>query len=136
VSAAAAAAGVSLTDRATSSAVVLVTAQVCKGNARPDWRALVASGATLAIYMPGQRYDRIAEELLTAGLAPRTPCLLVSRATQPQEVLTDTTAGELARAALAPAPAMLIVGDVVGRRLGRGRAARARDGATQGATGS
>lgn len=136
VSGAAAAAGVSLTDRATSSAVVLVTAQVCKGNARPDWRALVASGATLAIYMPGQRYDRIAEELLAAGLVPRTPCLLVSRATQPQEVLTDTTVGDLARAALAPAPAMLIVGEVVGRRLGRGTAARARDGATRGATGS
>jgi siroheme synthase len=115
VSGAAAAAGVSLTDRRTTSAVTLVTAQTCQGNARPDWRALVASGATLAIYMPGQRYDRIAADLAAAGLDAATPCLIVSRASQPGAVVVETTVGALATAARLEAPSLLVVGDVVRR---------------------
>jgi len=120
VSGAAAAAGVSLTDRATSSAVVLVTAQVCRGHARPDWGALVASGATLAIYMPGQRYDRIAGDLLRARLPPETPCLVVSRASQPDEMVRRTSVRDIASGVPGPAPAILIVGEVVGRRPAAG----------------
>jgi uroporphyrin-III C-methyltransferase/precorrin-2 dehydrogenase/sirohydrochlorin ferrochelatase len=124
VSSAAAVAGVSLTDRRTTSAVTLVTAQTCRGNARPDWRALVASGATLAIYMPGQRYERIAADLAAAGLDAGTPCLIVSRASQPGEAVTATTVGALAAAARLEAPAILVVGEVLrpdGAALRRGR---------------
>ena len=112
-SAAAAAASVSLTDRRASSAVVFVTAQTCRGNARPDWRAIVSTGATLAIYMPGLRYDRIASELLSAGLGAETPCLIVSHASQGCESKTETTVGNLASVERLPAPAILIVGEVV-----------------------
>jgi uroporphyrin-III C-methyltransferase/precorrin-2 dehydrogenase/sirohydrochlorin ferrochelatase len=113
VSGAAAAALVSLTDRRASSAVVLVTAQTCKGNARPDWRAIASTGATMAIYMPGEHYGRVASELLSAGLDADMPCLLVSRASQPGEVTVEATVGKLASLARLPAPAILIVGEVV-----------------------
>jgi len=115
-SGAAAAAAVSLTDRRTSSALVLVTAQTCKGNARPDWRALVSLGATMAIYMPGDRYARVADALLSAGLDPQMPCLVVSRASQADEAAVETTVGGLASTEPLPAPAILIVGEVVGNR--------------------
>jgi uroporphyrin-III C-methyltransferase/precorrin-2 dehydrogenase/sirohydrochlorin ferrochelatase len=114
-SAAAAAASVSLTDRRASSAVVLVTAQTCLGNARPDWRAIVSTGATLAIYMPGLHYDRIASELLSAGLGAGTPCLIVSHASQDHESKIETTVGDLSSTERLPAPAIVIVGNVVGR---------------------
>lgn len=116
VSGAAAAAAVSLTDRRASSSLILVTAQTCKGNARPDWRALVSAGGTLAIYMPGERYDRIASELLSAGLDARTPCLVVSRASRPDETLVETTLNDLASREHLPDPAIVLVGEVVRRR--------------------
>ena len=114
VSSAAAAAAVSLTDRRASSAVTLVTAQTSEGHARPDWRALVATGATLGIYMP-VRCDRVAADLLAAGLAPHTPCLVVSRASQPEQAMTVTTVGALDAQERLPAPSILVVGAVVGK---------------------
>lgn len=114
VSSAAAAAAVSLTDRRASSAVTLVTAQTSEGHARPDWRALVATGATLGIYMP-VRYDRVAADLLAAGLPPHTPCLVVSRASQPEQAMRVTTVGALDALERLPAPSILVVGAAVGR---------------------
>ena len=112
MSGAAAAAGISLTDRRTTSAVVLVTAQTCKGNARPDWRAIAEIGASMAVYMPGHRYDLIANELLAGGLHASTPCRIVSRASLPDESQVETTVGALASQERLPAPAVLIIGEV------------------------
>jgi uroporphyrin-III C-methyltransferase/precorrin-2 dehydrogenase/sirohydrochlorin ferrochelatase len=112
VSGAAAATKVSLTDRRTTSAVVLVTAQTCKGNARPNWRAIVDVGATVAVYMPGDRYELIANELLAAGLDPQTPCRIVSRASLPDESQVETTVSDLAAQERLPSPAVLIIGVV------------------------
>jgi uroporphyrin-III C-methyltransferase/precorrin-2 dehydrogenase/sirohydrochlorin ferrochelatase len=112
MSGAAAAAGISLTDRRTTSAVVLVTAQTCKGNARPDWRAIAEIGASMAVYMPGHRYDLIANELLAGGLDASTPCRIVSRASLPDESQVETTVGALASQERLPAPAVLIIGEV------------------------
>jgi len=116
VSGAAAAALVSLTDRRASSAVVLVTAQTCKGNARPDWRAIASTGATMAIYMPGEHYRRVGSELLSAGVDQGTACLVVSRASQLGEVTVETTVGALGSLERLPAPAILIVGEVVRKK--------------------
>lgn len=112
-SAAAASASVSLTDRRASSAVVFVTAQTCQGSARPDWRALVSTGGTLAIYMPGLHYARLAGDLLSAGLDAETPCLVVSCASQDHESKVGTTLSGLAAVERLPAPAIVIVGEVV-----------------------
>ncbi|HEY7444467.1 MAG TPA: siroheme synthase CysG [Vicinamibacterales bacterium] len=121
MSGAAAAAGISLTDRRTTSAVVLVTAQTCKGNARPNWRAIADTGATMAVYMPGDRYELIANELLAAGLDSGTPCRIVSRASQSDESVVTTTIGGLASQERLPAPAVLIVGDVGSQKSEVGR---------------
>ena len=136
VSGAAAAALVSLTDRRASSAVVLVTAQTCKGNARPDWRAIASTGATMAIYMPGEHYGRVGSELLSAGVDQGTPCLVVSRASQLGEVTVETTVGNLASVERLPAPAIVIVGEVVRRKNTEYRIQNTEDGVPESVTDS
>ena len=94
-SGAAAAAGVSLTDRRLGSAIVFVTAQRCKGNPPPNWKAIADLGATTAIYMPGGHEGDLARQLIEAGVAADTPCFVVARATRPDETVIDTTLAEL-----------------------------------------
>jgi uroporphyrin-III C-methyltransferase len=75
--------------------------------------AAPCSGTTLAIYMPGLDYGRVARELLEAGWAADTPCLLVSQASMAQERVSRMQIAELSEAERLPAPAILIVGNVV-----------------------
>lgn len=111
-SGAAAAAGVSLTDRRLGSALVFLTAQRCRGNSSPNWKAVAALGGTVAIYMPGGHQADLAHELLAAGLNRRTPCLVVSRASRPDEQILRTTIEDLPNAPDLPAPTLIIVGAV------------------------
>ena len=66
-SGAAAAAGVSLTDRRIGSALVFLTAQRCKGNPPPNWKAVADLGGTAAIYMPGGHEAELARQLMRLG---------------------------------------------------------------------
>lgn len=109
-SGAAAAASVSLTDRRLGSALVFLTAQRCRGNPPQNWRAVAALGGTVAIYMPGGHQADLARELLAAGLDRRTPCLVVSRASRPDEQTLRTTLEGLSGAPELPAPTIIIVG--------------------------
>lgn len=109
-SGAASAAGVSLTDRRLGSALVFLTAQRCKGNPPPNWKAVAQLGATTAIYMPGGHEDDLARQLMDAGLSPATPCFLVARATRSDEQVVETTLGELPGLPKLPAPAILLIG--------------------------
>ena len=109
-SGAASAAGVSLTDRRLGSALVFLTAQRCKGNPPPNWKAVAELGGTTAIYMPGGHEDDLARQLMGAGLSPTTPCFVVARATRPDEQVVETTLGELPGLLKLPAPAILLVG--------------------------
>jgi uroporphyrin-III C-methyltransferase/precorrin-2 dehydrogenase/sirohydrochlorin ferrochelatase len=109
-SGAAAAAGVSLTDRRLGSALVFLTAQRCKGNPPPNWKALAELGGAAAIYMPGGHEAHLAQELMAGGLDGATPCVVVSRATRPDEQVVETTIGELPQLAKLPAPALLLIG--------------------------
>ena len=109
-SAAAAAAGVSLTDRRLGSALVFLTAQRCKGNPPPNWKAIADLGATTAIYMPGGHEDDLARQLLDAGLAPDTPCVLVASASRPSERVVETTLAGVRAHERLPAPAILLIG--------------------------
>src|SRR5271155_2195242 len=102
---AAAQAGIPLTHRRASSAVVFITAHRAADRASQrqtsedqasdkdatDWRRLAASGATLVIYMPGQNYSDIAKRLRAAGLAGETPCAIISRATTKYQRTHRTT---------------------------------------------
>lgn len=113
-SGAAAAAGVSLTDRRLGSALVFLTAQRCKGNPPPNWRAIAELGAATAIYMPGGHEDDLARQLIESGLAAETSCIVVSHASRPDEQVIETTLGELPVMPKLPAPAILLIGTVKG----------------------
>jgi len=117
VAAAAAAAGVSLTDRRKASTLVMATAH----NARSDavsFRSHAADPArtTLAVYMPGPDYGRTAQKLIASGLDANTPCVLVSNAARSTEQVCSMTISDLPFAAGIAAPAVLIVGEVARKR--------------------
>lgn len=111
---AAAAAGIPLTHRHLSSTLVLIAGHSAPGNEEADWSRLVATGATLALYMPGHNYAEVASRLTAAGLPGTTPCAIVSSATTPEQQVHLTLISILHRAPHLPAPTLLIVGRVVG----------------------
>ena len=113
--AAAADARLPLTLRGVASALAFVTAQDAAGDAQ-DWRALVATGATLAVYMGRSAGPAIRARLLDAGLADGTPVMAVENAGRPDRRLLAGSVGDLpalsARTDL-PGPVMIIVGPAV-----------------------
>src|SRR5688500_10858375 len=111
-SGAAAAAGVSLTDRRLGSALIFLTAQRCKGNPPPNWKAVAELGGTTAIYMPGGHEADLARQLLDSGLAGDTHCFVVASASRPEEQVIETTLGEMPGLQQLPAPAILLIGTV------------------------
>ena len=111
---AAAEARIPLTHRQISHALVLLPGHVAKQNEFCDWRKLASSGATLAIYMPGHNYRELAGRLLEAGLAPSTPCAIISAATHEQQAIALCFLGELSSLRPVRSPALLLVGEVVG----------------------
>lgn len=111
-SGAAAAAGVSLTDRRLGSALIFLTAQRCKGNPPPNWKAVAELGGTTAIYMPGGHEADLARQLIDAGLAADTHCFVVASASRPDEQVIETTLGEMPGLQTLPAPAILLIGTV------------------------
>jgi uroporphyrin-III C-methyltransferase/precorrin-2 dehydrogenase/sirohydrochlorin ferrochelatase len=111
-SAVAAAAQITLTDRRCASRLIFLSAHGHAGQFDAAWKSLPSSGATLAIYMPGNNYERIAQELRHAGLEPQTPCLLVSQASTVEQKILRTNLASLAQVQQLPAPALLLVGEV------------------------
>ena len=110
--AAAAAAGFTLTDRRFASALVMVTAHSCHGQSLSR-TLLDPEQATYAIYMPGPDYGKTAHELLSYGLDESTPCAVVSNAARAQQQIKFLSLSELQSTAGVPAPAVLVVGKVV-----------------------
>jgi uroporphyrin-III C-methyltransferase len=110
---AAAAAQISLTDRRHASRVVFITAHRAGGSGLSNERH-VAADTTYVIYMPGNHYAELAEELQAAGLGAEISCVLISRATTKQEIIQRTTVGELAQCPPAESPSLLIVGASAG----------------------
>ena len=110
--AAAASAGIPLTDRQLASELVFLTGHRASGRSPGEgWRRLSA-GATVVVYMPGSSYEDLAEQLRQAGLGPDTPCLIVASASRPEEQRHLTTLEHLPQAWLRVAPSVLIVGAV------------------------
>jgi siroheme synthase len=117
---AAAAAGISLTDRRAASQIVITTYSRGSDSAQSDpftvtpqldWAA-ISSTTTLVLYMPGADYAEVSHRLREAGQPEDLPCVIVSNATTPQQQIRWTTVAGLAREAKLPAPALLIVGRV------------------------
>lgn len=112
--AAAAEAGISLTDRRSCSHVVFSTGHHCAGKEKPDWRGIVRPDTTVAIYMPGSDYTALARELTLAGLDPGTPCMLISQIGSPGWCVCHSTLDRVMDLAPVPAPALFLAGRSVG----------------------
>lgn len=110
--AAAAAAGISLTDRRYASQVLFTTARHTAERGTVDGSRMLPREATIVVYMPGNGYHQVAQSLLDAGLDPATPCVIVSRTSQPDEQLRRTDIAGLRSQTALPAPALVIVGRV------------------------
>ncbi|MBI2513063.1 MAG: uroporphyrinogen-III C-methyltransferase [Opitutae bacterium] len=114
--AAAAAAGISLTQRGVASTAIFTTGHESENKERGrsvDWSALAHPGATLCVYMGTRRLGEIAQRLARQGIAADTPLLIVSYASRPNQAIR---AGTLASAAALAAeaedtPSLIIIGE-------------------------
>jgi uroporphyrin-III C-methyltransferase len=113
---AAAAAGISLTDRRAASQVVISTFSRGTEGAPMDFSA-ITSTTTLALYMPGPDYAEVAHRLLEGGLPDDLPCVIVSNATGAGQQIRWTSVAQLAHEEKLPAPALMIVGRVASRKV-------------------
>lgn len=107
-SAAAAAAGVSLTSRDAASNVIFSTGHHAASHdsaAMPE-----RENATRVVYMPGRDLSLLALEWLNEGLPADFPCAIVSRAGHPDQQIRCTTLAALGDAEPVPAPSLLIAG--------------------------
>lgn len=115
---AAAALGLSLTDRKHSRRLQYITGHAMSG-ALPndiDWRALADPVTTTAIYMPVRTLQSLVTRALTEGLDPATPAAAIARATRPdQQVVRSAIADLPARLAEAnlPGPVLVMLGRTV-----------------------
>jgi uroporphyrin-III C-methyltransferase len=114
--AAAAAAGISLTDRRVASQVLFTTFSRGADGSAMDWGA-VTSTTTLVLYMPGPDYAEVAQRLAEGGLPADLPCVIVSGATGPQQKIRWSNISRLAVEEKLPAPALLIVGRVATQQV-------------------
>ncbi len=109
---AAASARIPLTDRALASNVLFTTFSRSP-EAQQLLRNSLTSDTTVVVYMPGAHYADVSDWLLQAGLPPETPCLIVSKASQPDQTTKLSTAATLANLSPLSAPSLLIVGRTV-----------------------
>ena len=113
--AAAAKAGIPLTDRRLASKLVFLSNHECAGKRSFGWKGALSADTTALIYMPGADYKGLAERLIEEGLDPETPCLIVSQASTAQQEVHPTKISTLAGEVTYPAPVVLVVGAVAGR---------------------
>jgi len=108
---AAAAAGLSLTDRRVASQVLFTTFSRGSDASQMDWGCLTAT-TTLVLYMPGTNYAEVGQRLLDGGLPTEQPCAIISNASRASEEIRFTTISQLLTDKTLPAPALVIVGRV------------------------
>jgi uroporphyrin-III C-methyltransferase len=116
--AAAASAHIPLTHRDCAASVTFATGHAAQGE--PHIAANVTPEGTLVFYMGFARMMETCAALVAGGRAPETPAAVVSRATLPGERVIVGTLTDIAtrvRESGAEAPALLIVGEVVARRV-------------------
>lgn len=111
--------GIPLTHRDCASGVTLATAHAAR-DGEIELGGSVPREGTVVFYMGLARIEATCVALVAGGRAPETPAAVVSRATLPDErVVIGTLADVAARARDAglEAPALLVVGEVVARRV-------------------
>jgi uroporphyrin-III C-methyltransferase len=101
-----------LTDRGAASKLILATAHHAAGKPEltPKWEGAFPEDATLVIYMPGRKFRALADDLIASGIAAKTPCVAISKATTPDEQVHTTTLAQLEEDDVGPAPVILLIG--------------------------
>lgn len=117
------AAGISVTERGTSSGFCVVTAHQDPGSAALDWPAVVRTGLTIVVLMGARRAGEIRDRLLAGGLPPSTPAAVAVDATRPEQQVWRGELGDLGRSPVA-SPAVLVIGPAAGGRVPLGVAGR------------
>ncbi|MBT6312582.1 MAG: uroporphyrinogen-III C-methyltransferase [Alphaproteobacteria bacterium] len=114
-------AGIPATDRNVNSVVAFITGHDATG-AVPggiDWAALAKGAPVIVLYMAIKTLPEISARLIAAGRASDEPVALVSNAATACQSVIETTLGGAAEAGqAAPAPAVIVIGDVVRLRAG------------------
>lgn len=97
-----------LTDRRSASSI-----SFSAGQHAPDSSLEPTSlaAATRVVYMPGRDLRGVAAQLRREGLAADLPCVIVSRAAQPDQQIVSTTLADLDRIAAVSAPSILLAGE-------------------------
>ncbi len=119
--AAAAYAGIPLTHRGLASTAALITGHEdpLKEDSDVDWERLGRGAGTLAVYMGVKNLRSIVERILGAGRPAATPAALIRWGTLETQQTLTASLQDIAAAAEARgfgAPAILVVGEVVGLR--------------------
>lgn len=111
--AAAASVEIPLTLRQTASSLLIMAGQFADDHSVPDLRPIIASGTTIALYMPGPDARVTVARLTAAGVPSHTPCAIISRASTSAQQTTVTTLAKLPSINGHAKPSILILGEVV-----------------------
>jgi len=114
-------AGIPLTHRDFTSTLAFVTGHEdpTKDSSSIDWKALATGIGTLVFFMGVKNLPTITARLQDNGMPPETPVALIRWGTTPrQQTVTGTldTIVDIARQAAMKAPAIIVIGKVVGLR--------------------
>ncbi|WP_263409652.1 uroporphyrinogen-III C-methyltransferase [Terriglobus tenax] len=100
-----------LTDRRTSSRLILATGSHAEGKeAPPLWQGTLNDEATLAVYMPGRDFAGTGAQLLANGMDASMPVVAVSRAGQPEQSIVTGRVGTMHTLHPGHAPVLLLIG--------------------------
>ena len=99
-----------LTDRRSASSISFSSGHHAPGSPLEPASVL---GATRVVYMPGREHSGIAAQLRSEGHPANLPCVIVSRAAQPDEQIVRTTLDHLDQIAAVPAPSILLAGEAL-----------------------
>lgn len=99
-----------LTDRRSASSISFSSGHHAPGSPLEPASVL---GATRVVYMPGRELSGIAAQLRSEGHPANLPCVIVSRAAQPDEQIVRTTLDHLDQIAAVPAPSILLAGEAL-----------------------
>lgn len=117
--AAAAVAGIPVTQRGMSASFTVVTGHRQRGETPVNWTALAQAGGTIVILMGVAQRAGIAAALIDGGLAPDMPVAVIRHATGDEESVLRCTLATLAAAPVQP-PATIVVGPVAALDVVRG----------------
>lgn len=112
-------AGIPVTHRDVACSVVFITGHRADGCGESETNTIRrACGADTLVFLMGvHNLGRIVDELIACGKSPDLPAAVVSRGTQPDQiVVTGTLSNIVGRAAGVQPPAVIVVGEVVGLR--------------------